>query len=175
VSTANDRYANVETDYLLQRLEHYSGIVLVTSNLAGNIDPAFQRRMDRVVDFSPPSADERLAIWSIHLPTGHAVREPTLRQVATQCVLNGGQIRNAALQATLLALDDASGRPTPAEAEANGKRIRGTPEDVSVRDGHLTAAVREEYQKDGAVCPLTVEEDDAPSSGARQFVEGMTS
>ena len=175
VSTANDRYANVETDYLLQRLEHYSGIVLVTSNLAGNIDPAFQRRMDRVVDFSPPSADERLAIWSIHLPTGHAVREPTLRQVATQCVLNGGQIRNAALQATLLALDDASGRPTPAEAEANGKRIRGTPEDVSVRDEHLTAAVREEYQKDGAVCPLTVEESPESSSGAQRFVEEMTS
>jgi hypothetical protein len=46
---------------------------------------------------------------------------------------------------------------------------------VKVRREHVTTAVREEYQKDGAVCPLTVEENDAPSSGARQFVEGMTS
>ena len=173
VSTANDRYANVETDYLLQRLEHYSGIVLVTSNLAENIDPAFQRRMDRVVDFSPPSADERLAIWSIHLPEDRAVSEATLRQVARQCALDGGQIRNAALQATLLALDDATGRDAP-DDEAAADRIRGTAEGVMVRDEHVTAAVREEYQKDGAVCPLTVEEDEDPSSGAQQFVKGMT-
>ena len=172
LSTAEE--LDVETDYLLQRLEHYSGIVLVTSNLAENIDPAFQRRMDRVVDFAPPSADERLAIWSIHLPEDHAVSEPTLRQVARQCALNGGQIRTAARRATLLALDDATGRDAP-DDEAAADRIRGAAEGVTVRGEHVTSAVREEYQKDGAVCPLTVEEDEGPSSGAQQFVEGMTS
>lgn len=175
VSTANDRYANVETNYLLQRLENYAGIVLVTSNLADNIDPAFQRRMDRVVDFSPPSADERLAIWSIHLPCDHTVHEPTLRRVARECALNGGQIRNAALQATLLALDDARGCGPPADAAVDGEHPGCGSEEVVVRDEHVIAAVREEYQKDGTVCPLTVEEDEAPTSGAQQFVEGMTS
>ncbi|MEF8817578.1 MAG: hypothetical protein V5A58_12370, partial [Salinibacter sp.] len=174
VSTANDRYANVETDYLLQRLEHYAGIVLVTSNLADNIDPAFQRRMDRVVDFSPPSADERLAIWSIHLPEDYAVSESTLRQVARECAFNGGQIRNAALQATLLALDDATRGEAPDEAEGDPDRFRRAQGDVAVCDEHVVAAVRQEYQKDGAVCPLSVQESPDSSSGAQQFVEGMT-
>ena len=174
VSTANDRYANVETDYLLQRLEHYAGIILVTSNLAGNIDPAFQRRMDRVVDFSPPSAEERLAIWSIHLPADHAVPEATLRRVARECALNGGQIRNAALQATLLALDGATGRDASGGGDVDSRKHR-VPDDVAVRYEHVVAAVREEYQKDGAVCPLTTEKNEGPSSGAQQFVEGMTS
>ena len=173
VSTANDRYANVETDYLLQRLEHFAGVVLVTSNLADNIDPAFQRRMDRVIDFAPPSADERLAIWSIHLPEEHAVSEATLRRVARDCALNGGQIRNAALQATLLALDDASGGPSLSETGADGQCR--APEGVAVRDEHLTAAVREEYQKDGAVCPLTSDAAAASSPDAQQFVEGLAS
>jgi hypothetical protein len=94
--------------------------------------------------------------------------------VARQCALNGGQIRNAALQATLLALDDATGREAPDETEG-GDRIRGAAEGVTVRAEHVIAAVREEYQKDGAICPLTVEEDEGSSSGAQQFVEGMTS
>jgi hypothetical protein len=87
-------------------------------------------------------------------------------------VLNGGQIRNAALQATLLALDDASGPPSLAETGADARRCAS--EGVAVRDEHVVVAVREEYQKDGAVCPLTNEGDEGPSSGARQFVEGMT-
>ncbi|MEF8865100.1 MAG: ATP-binding protein, partial [Salinibacter sp.] len=174
VSTANDRYANVETDYLLQRLEHYAGILLVTSNLAGNIDPAFQRRMDRVIDFAPPSAEERLAIWSIHLPEDHTVSEATLRRVARVCALNGGQIRNAAQQATLLALDEATGCDASGEGDADN-RMRRAPDEVAVRDEHVVAAVREEYQKDGAVCPLTIEENEGPSSGAQQFVQGVVS
>jgi len=174
VSTANDRYANVETDSLLQRLEHYAGIILVTSNLAGNIDPAFQRRMDRVVDFAPPSAEERLAIWSIHLPADHAVREPTLRQVARECAMNGGQIRNAAQQATLLALDEATGLDVSDGGDVDNQKRRA-PDEVAVRDEQVVAAVREEYQKDGAVCPLTIQENEGPSSGVQQFIEGMTS
>jgi SpoVK/Ycf46/Vps4 family AAA+-type ATPase len=129
--------------------------VLVTSNLADNIDPAFQRRMDRVVDFSPPSADERLALWSVHLPEDHAVSEATLRQVARQCALNGGQIRTAARQATLLALDEATGQ------------------NASVRDEHIAAAVRDEYQKDGAVCPLGEASREEPRSGAQRFTSRL--
>jgi SpoVK/Ycf46/Vps4 family AAA+-type ATPase len=133
VKTSNDRYANLETNYLLQRLENYQGIVLVTTNAGQNIDSAFQRRMDVVIDFVPPGADERWGIWQLHLPVGHAVDPDFLLSVASQCNLTGGQIRNAALLATLLAMNERDGR---------------------VRDRHVEDAVRSEYRKAGAVCPL---------------------
>jgi hypothetical protein len=103
VRSANDRYANLETNYLLQRLEHYRGIVLVTTNLARNIDRAFQRRMDLVVEFSPPGPEERLQIWLLHLPEHHRVSPGLLESVAMRYPLSGGQIRNAALHAALMA------------------------------------------------------------------------
>ena len=108
VKSANDRYANLETNYLLQRLEHYKGIVVVTTNLGENIDSAFLRRMDVVVNFVPPQAEERLRIWRLHLPPTHEVTTPFLETMAQRCHLTGGQIRNAAFHATLLALDEAS-------------------------------------------------------------------
>ena len=73
VKSSNDRYANLETNYLLQRLENYQGIVLVTTNAAQNIDSAFQRRMDVVVNFVPPQVDDRWAIWQLHLPADSAI------------------------------------------------------------------------------------------------------
>jgi hypothetical protein len=133
VKSSNDRYANLETNYLLQRLENYQGIVLVTTNAAQNVDTAFQRRMDVVVQFVPPQADERWAIWQLHLPTNHAVTADLLEQIAAQCALTGGQIRNAALLATLLAVEE-------------GSRC--------VQDRHLGAALGAEYRKAGAIYPL---------------------
>jgi hypothetical protein len=88
--------------------------------------------------------------------------------------MNGGQIRNAAQQATLLALDEATGLDVSDGGDADN-RMRRAPDDVAVRDEHVIAAVREEYQKDGAVCPLTVEESPESSSGAQRFIEEMTS
>jgi len=137
VRGANDRYANLETNFLLQRLEGYEGIALITTNAMENIDPAFQRRMDVVVAFSPPGPGERLAIWRLHLPAEHAVDPEFLERVALECVLTGGQIRSAAQHAALLALED-------------GGRIQSA---------HLKAAVQAEYRKTGALCPL--ESDDA--------------
>jgi hypothetical protein len=132
VKSANDRYANLETDYLLQRLENYEGIVLITTNLGENIDRAFLRRMDVVVGFVAPGAAERWRIWQLHLPPDHAVSPAFLQEIATRCSLTGGQIRNAAQEATLLALD---------EGEVVHRR-------------HLTRAVQIEYRKAGAVFPL---------------------
>jgi AAA+ superfamily predicted ATPase len=132
VKSANDRYANLETNFLLQRLEHYQGIVIVTTNLSENIDPAFQRRMDVVVPFYAPQPEQRLQILELHLPTDHGV-SPSLRErIALRCSLTGSQIRNAALHATLLALEDGS----------------------ALRDRHLEAGVRSEYRKAGGLCPL---------------------
>ncbi len=133
VKSSNDRYANLETNYLLQRLESYNGIILVTTNAAQNIDSAFQRRMDVVVHFVPPTADERWEIWQLHLPEDHAVGVDYLTEISTRCDLTGGQIRNAALLAALLAVEEGS---------------------AVVQDRHLEAAVRAEYRKAGAVCPL---------------------
>src|SRR5262249_45477397 len=100
VQTANDRYANLGTNYLLQRLESLDGILIVTTNAADRIDAAFQRRMDVVIDFRAPEAAERWAIWQLHLPATHTIPATLLTEVASRCTLSGGQIRNAVLHAS---------------------------------------------------------------------------
>lgn len=132
VRSSNDRYANMETNYLLQRLEQYEGIILITSNAINRIDSAFMRRIDVVIEFSFPDAGERQRLWQLHLPESHVVSEHLLRQAALRCQLTGGQIRNAALHATLLAV------------EADG----------SVSDTFLTQGIQREYTKMGAVSPV---------------------
>lgn len=132
VHSANDRYANLETNYLLQRLESFEGLLIVTTNASERMDSAFQRRMDLSIEFRLPEAAERQTIWELHLPTEHRLSPELLHTVARRCALSGGQIRNAALHAVLLALD----------------------EEGVVRDVHLEAAVRQEYRKLGQVCPL---------------------
>jgi hypothetical protein len=135
VQTSNDRYANLETNFLLQRLESFEGILLVTSNAGDRIDDAFRRRMDVVVDFGLPDELERWAIWNLHLPPEHAVADELLGELATRCALTGGQMRNAVLHASLLALE--------------GPGV--------ILTEHLEAAVRREYAKTGQVCPLVAE------------------
>ena len=132
VQSSNDRYANLETNYLLQRLEVYEGILIVTTNAAERIDSAFRRRMDVVVDFRLPEAAERWAIWHSHLPVDHQVDTGLLREIAIRCLLNGGQIRNAVLHAALLAVTEGG----------------------AVTSVHVEAAVQREYRKAGGVCPL---------------------
>lgn len=132
VHTSNDRYANLETSFLLQRLESFEGIIIVTTNAGERIDNAFQRRMDVVVDFRPPDAAERWAIWQLHLPFSHAIDPRVLHDVVGRCTMTGGQIRNAVLHASLLAL-------------SNGGVIKGE---------YIEEAVQREYRKIGAVCPL---------------------
>ncbi len=68
ISDAHDRYANLETAYLLTRLEQFEGLAILATNLRDNIDPAFLRRLEFVVDFEEPDREERLALWRCHLP-----------------------------------------------------------------------------------------------------------
>ena len=154
VRSANDRYANLETDYLLQRLETYQGIVVVTTNASENIDKAFWRRMDMVVHFVAPQAHQRLQIWLLHLPEDHQVEPAFLEHLALKCELTGGQIRNAALHANLLALEDGNGM---------------------VSRHHLESAVQSEYRKAGALFPLShqyaAEHEDA---GFEAFFEALS-
>ena len=154
VKSSNDRYANLETNYLLQRLEHYQGIVFITTNLGDNIDTAFQRRMDVVVEFQRPKADERLAIWQVHLPSDHRVEYTTLEDIAIRCDLTGGQIRNAAYLATLIALDESAD---------------------AVTSVHLYQAIRREYGKAGRSFPLdtSARAHRARRSGVQHFVDTL--
>jgi SpoVK/Ycf46/Vps4 family AAA+-type ATPase len=154
VKTANDRYANLETNYLLQRLETYQGIVIVTTNASQHIDRAFQRRMDVVVSFVHSQPDERRAIWQLHLPQRHGIGGDFFDEVVQRCALTGGQIRNAALHATLLAVDEGGG---------------------VVRELHLEAAIRGEYRKAGATYPLDDSGVAARPHGIAAFLEVMRS
>jgi hypothetical protein len=104
VGNSNDRYANLETNFLLQRIEEYSGILIVTSNAAERIDQAFQRRMDVVITFRAPDELRRFQILDHHLGE-HGVGKDLLEEVAVRCALSGGQFRNIALHARLIALD----------------------------------------------------------------------
>jgi SpoVK/Ycf46/Vps4 family AAA+-type ATPase len=109
VKSSNDRYANLETNYLLQRLESFTGICLLTSNHESNIDPAFQRRLSLHVRFELPEAEERAALWQATLPAAAPVAEGVdFMKLAKKYEMSGGYIRNAALRAAFLAADEGS-------------------------------------------------------------------
>jgi hypothetical protein len=132
VANANDRYANLETNFLLQRIENFGGILLVTSNDPARIDPAFARRMDSAIVLRPPDQVRREAILATHLGDDAAVSPELLRDIACRCALTGGQIRSVAIHARLLGL------------EGSG----------TIRDRELRAAIEREYRKLGSPCPL---------------------
>ncbi|MCO4764085.1 MAG: ATP-binding protein [Myxococcales bacterium] len=68
VTSSTDRYANAGVNYLLQRMESYDGITVLTTNLEGNLDPAFRRRIRFKLTFAPPNADQRFELWQSMLP-----------------------------------------------------------------------------------------------------------
>ncbi len=105
VSDAQDRYANVEVNYLLQRIEDYEGAVILTSNLEQNIDDAFRRRLDVTLDFPRPTEQLRQQIWEGIFPDATPTEELDYEFLATFEV-TGGNIRNAAETAAFLAADD---------------------------------------------------------------------
>jgi SpoVK/Ycf46/Vps4 family AAA+-type ATPase len=109
VSDAHDRYANIEVAYLLQRLERYEGLVVLATNLAKNIDPAFLRRLHVMVEFPMPGGPERRRIWARGLPKGAPVADDLdLDALADQFEVSGGTIRNAVVGAAFLAAEEGS-------------------------------------------------------------------
>jgi SpoVK/Ycf46/Vps4 family AAA+-type ATPase len=103
IKDANDRHANSQTNYLLQRIESYKGIVLLTSNSRGRFDAAFTRRLDKVIEFSLPAPEERRSLWQSHLGDKHSLSIKQLNQLALGSELAGGHIRNAVLTAAVQA------------------------------------------------------------------------
>lgn len=124
VKDSHDRYANIEVSYLLQRMEAYRGLAILTTNLKTALDPAFMRRIRFIVQFPFPDAPQRAEIWRRIFPAAMPQEALDCTRLA-QLNVTGGQIRNIALCGAFLA------------AEAG--------EPVAMR--HLMAAARSEYAK----------------------------
>lgn len=131
VSDAKDRYANVEVAYLLQRLESFGGVAILATNLRTNVDEAFTRRLDALVDFPEPDVAHRHLLWDRCLgqkvPRGDDL---DLAFLAERFRLSGGNIRNIAVSAAFLA----AARPGA----------------VSMAD--LVVSTAREYRKLGRLC-----------------------
>jgi len=131
VRDAHDRYANIESAYLLQRIESFDGLAILATNLRANLDDAFTRRLDTVVDFPVPDEALRRALWDrclgSVLPRSSDV---DLDFCAAAFELSGGNIRSVAVSAAYLAAE--AGRP------------------VAMTD--LVTAVATEYRKLGRLC-----------------------
>jgi len=137
VSDAHDRFANIEIDYLLQRMERFNGLAVLASNRKGDLDEAFVRRLRFIVDFVPPGPAEREQLWRIALGGGIAsgsrqpapTRELDFGALARELDLTGAGIKSAALAAAFLARTD------------------GGP----IGMAHVRAAARRELAKQGVV------------------------
>jgi len=106
VSDAHDRYANVEVAYLLQRMELFDGIAILATNLRANLDEAFTRRLDSLVDFPEPDAEYRRRLWERSLGSDMPrVADLDLDFLAESFKLSGGAIRNIAVAAAYAAAE----------------------------------------------------------------------
>lgn len=131
VKDAHDRYANIEINYLLQRLEEFSGVVILATNLRKNIDNAFYRRMDFAIEFPFPDEAGRYLIWKQHFPaTAPVADDVDFSFLAERITIPGGNIKNIVLNAAFLA------------AEQRG----------AIKMEHLIHATRREYEKIGRMC-----------------------
>ncbi len=133
VKQANDRFANAQTNYLLQRIESFEGVAILTANSKARFDDAFTRRLDAVVEFPLPNAVERRALWDAHLGSEHDVAGAALARLAAEVDLPGGHVRNAVFTAALLA------------------RARAGPPRIAL--GDLLQGVALEYAKLGRQAP----------------------
>lgn len=107
VKDAHDRYANIESAFLLQRLESFRGCAILTTNLKQNLDPAFVRRLRFVVEFPAPDAAQREIIWGKAFPDREALADDVdIRFLARRVELTGGHIQQVAIRAAFLAAAD---------------------------------------------------------------------
>lgn len=128
VKDAHDRYANIEINFLLQRMEEYDGLVVLATNRLDDLDEAFKRRLGFQIRFPMPDERYRLAIWQVHLPPAAPLADGVdLAFLAARLPLPGGNIRNIALGAAFLAAAD----------------------DGPISMLHLMRAARREYEKMG--------------------------
>jgi AAA+ superfamily predicted ATPase len=135
VSDAHDRYANIEIDYLLQRMEQFDGVAVLATNRKADLDTAFIRRLRFIIEFAPPSASEREQLWRLALEgAADADGSPLVDDLdwhglAQELDLTGAAIKSAALAAAFLARSEGS----------------------VISQRHVLAAARRELGKQGVV------------------------
>ena len=105
VHDAHDRFANQEVSYLLQRVEDYSGVVILASNLKSNIDDAFSRRFQSIIHFPIPKQGERLRLWKNGFSSKTTFEEGVnLNEIAARYEMSGGAIMNVVRYSTLMSI-----------------------------------------------------------------------
>lgn len=128
VRDAHDRYANIEINYLLQKMEEHEGIVILATNMSKNVDDAFLRRMNFIVEFPFPNEEYRLMIWRKVFP-----EETPLHKIdfgfLSKLQVSGGNIKNIALTAAFLAAENSD----------------------EVKMEHVVKAAKKEFQKTGKI------------------------
>lgn len=128
VRDSHDRYANIEISYLLQKMEQHEGLTILATNLKGNLDEAFTRRLAFTVHFPFPDEDSRIRIWNRIWPSEIPLaKDIDLNFIASKFKLNGGNIKNIALTAAFLSAENCD----------------------TVTMIHLFQAIKREYQKMG--------------------------
>ncbi len=134
IKDSHDRYANIETNYLLQKIEDHEAIVILATNLSKNIDEAFLRRMHFVVEFPFPEKQYRLQIWQRIFPKDAPVADDVdLEFLAEHLHVSGANIRNIAIASAVYA----------------------AAEDQPIGMKHIIKAAAREYQKTGKLCTKT--------------------
>ncbi len=109
IRDAHDKYANQEVSYLLQRIETHAELVILASNMKSNIDPAFTRRFNAIIEFENPSASERLLIWKNNIPTKMKLEDRVdLDEMARKYEINGANIVNILHYSSLKTLENNS-------------------------------------------------------------------
>ena len=104
VKNSNDKYANLEVNYLLQRIERYPGVAILTTNFPAGIDEAFARRLSLRVSFPKPSKADRARLWQSMLKTTALPKgKIDYRELATEFEISGGYIKNSILRAAFMA------------------------------------------------------------------------
>jgi len=135
VKASNDRYANLEVNYLLQRIERFTGIALLTTNHETAIDPAFMRRLAFHVRIPMPEEAERAQLWHAMIPEQAACDDGiSFETLASEFIMSGGYIRNAVMRAAFLSAND----------------------DCAISEQHLRRAARAEYEAMGKVTTRAV-------------------
>lgn len=106
-NTSNDRHANQEISYLLQRIEDFPGIAILASNLKGNMDEAFIRRFQSIIYFPPPNEHDRLKLWESAFSSGHLQFDSSvdLSRIAREHIITGGGIINVLRYAAIKAVE----------------------------------------------------------------------
>jgi SpoVK/Ycf46/Vps4 family AAA+-type ATPase len=111
-SSSNDRHANQQTGYLLQRIEDFPGVVILASNLKANMDEAFTRRFQAMIHFAMPSAAERLILWQQAFAGSCELEDDVdLAKIAQKYELAGGAIINVLRHCALVAISRAEQKP----------------------------------------------------------------